>query len=235
MANNNVVAIGHGQENFAIAIGMHAGRTGQWYNSYIMSQIKKLRYVVQFRKPVNVIDLYGRICSATKNRDLLVILHHLWIGFDSCITYADKETAGDDNMADRLIFASIGINGWYDNINQTKMYDIAGEFEELEKEIGAADKVAVCLERLNGRKIPLLDAVMDVVRAFAAEYIDESAVKNAMSPEAVAAALAAAAAVESESSEDGDSDDDMLDRLEAFAAKCDNDVSPIVSCGWIIE
>jgi hypothetical protein len=229
-------AIHQGTQSIAIGYqaGLGIGMTGNWHNGATISaqQVKKLRYVVKFQKPVNVIDLYGRICSATKNRKVVELLHKLWFDeYAAKITYVGNR---DDAMADTLIFANICfINTiWgFDYRQHAELFDIVTEVDEL---MNDADKdcevIDAHLLHINERKIGLLDTIMGAVRAFADEQIDEGAVKEAMAPAAVAAMLAT-----SESESDTDDSDDMLDRLEAFAAECDKKLSPIVSCGWVIE
>lgn len=228
-----------GQGTQSIAIGYQAGEyptiqigtTVEAINSglYRIPISKKLQYIVKFRKPINVIDLFGCICSATKRRDVLMLLNNLWFqnnGFDTTINYIDAERT----MADTLIFTNIYITNagyvWVDN-NHTELFDIVQEVAELKRDIAKDDLVAAHLWRINVRKIGLLDTIMEAVRTFAGEYIDEDTAKEAMAPANVAAMLAAAS--------DSDSDTDMLDKLEAFAAECDHKLSPIVSCEWVLQ
>jgi len=221
--NNEDIVVGFNtgrliQNQYAIAIGSYAGD---------IPRINSLKYVVKFRTPINLIDLYGRICSKTKNKAIVELLYNF--------------VMNNGDVCDSFTIFSRNYNTlWYYEppLKSDAIFNTGNEIAEFSIRLGNSELVAdwvnkkegnwfsTWLNKMNSRPIPLLDDIMEIIRNFANEYIDEDKIKVVMSPAAVATMLA---------SNDDTEDDNILDQLETYAAKCDADVAPILSYGWIIE
>jgi hypothetical protein len=195
---------------------MVMGPTGPTGSSQEPYEKIKFKYIIRFNKPVNIVELFGHIIETTKDREMARGL------FTQAIHY----NAAD--ISDTIIFVSCSYWGhnWIPNIYIHILNTLNGiSFKDLAEKRDDKEYIAGVIAQLNSSRSDIIDTIVEVTKNWG---LDEGAIKDAMAPAAVAAMLAAS---ESES----DDGDDMLDKLEAFAAECDKKTSPMVSHGWEID
>lgn len=178
----------------------------------------KLKYVVRFNKPVNIIELLGHIIETTKDRGLCMYLFKYVL---ECNKTDVSDTVSILIWNKRDNESKIMPQLWKDNITDEMI-------ETLYAKRANKEYTDEFIARLNAAPCEILNTIIAIIKNWG---LDEVAIKDAMTPAAVAAMLSAA----SDSDDSEDSDTDMLDKLEAFAAECDKKTFPMVSHGWEIS